>query len=138
MGIDGRAEGDDGSTLSPAVQSVIGWVVREGTTNVLRHGDARSCVIRLWVPPAGPAVLTMENDGAAGSVHSAVSGPSASGPPGSGLTGLRERVGALGGTLTAEPETGGIFVFKRARIRAGGPEFRWGTGGGATTRRRLC
>ncbi|MDJ0345001.1 histidine kinase [Streptomyces sp. H10-C2] len=108
-GIDGRAEGDDGSTLSPAVQSVIGWVVREGTTNVLRHGDARSCVIRLWVPPAGPAVLTMENDGAAGSVHSAVSGPSASGPPGSGLTGLRERVGALGGTLTAEPETGGIF-----------------------------
>ncbi|MCZ4123968.1 sensor histidine kinase [Streptomyces sp. H39-S7] len=103
-GVDCRAEGDDGATLAPAVQSVIAWVVREGTTNVLRHGDARSCVIRLLAPPSGPAVLTMENDGAA-----AV--PAAAGPrtPGTGLTGLRERVGALGGTLTAEPDAGGVF-----------------------------
>lgn len=103
-GVDCRAEGDDGAMLSPAVQSVIAWVVREGTTNVLRHGDARSCVIRLLVEPAGSAVLTMENDGAA--AVPAVAAPTA---PGTGLTGLRERVGALGGTLTAEPDAGGVF-----------------------------
>ncbi|NEA55663.1 sensor histidine kinase [Streptomyces sp. SID13666] len=103
-GVDCRAEGDDGATLSPAVQSVIAWVVREGTTNVLRHGDARSCVIRLLVEPAGSAVLTMENDGAV-----AVPAVAAPTTPGTGLTGLRERVGALGGTLTAEPDTGGVF-----------------------------
>lgn len=103
-GVDCRAEGDDGATLSPAVQSVIAWVVREGTTNVLRHGDARSCVIRLLVPAAGSAVLTMENDGAA--VVPAPAGPMT---PGTGLTGLRERVGALGGTLTAGPDAGGVF-----------------------------
>ncbi|QIQ03973.1 sensor histidine kinase [Streptomyces liangshanensis] len=46
-GIDCRIEGGDGGGLSAGVQSALAWVVREATTNVLRHGDARRCTVRL-------------------------------------------------------------------------------------------
>ncbi|NEB81058.1 sensor histidine kinase, partial [Streptomyces sp. SID14478] len=48
--------------LPPEVQSALGWVVREATTNVLRHGDAKECSVRLAAGPEG-VVLTVENDG---------------------------------------------------------------------------
>lgn len=90
-----------GGTLPAEVQSALGWVVREATTNVLRHGDARSCLIRLSAPDASGAVtLLVENDGA----------PEApAGPSGSGLAGLRERLAAVDGTLLAGPTGGGRF-----------------------------
>ncbi|UQX02137.1 histidine kinase [Streptomyces sp. RerS4] len=92
-------------TLPSEVQSALGWVVREATTNVLRHGDARSCLIRLTVGrPSEAVTLLVENDGV----------PEApAGPPGSGLAGLRERLAAVDGTLTAGPAGGGLF-----RLRA--------------------
>ncbi|MGW1011299.1 histidine kinase [Streptomyces termitum] len=81
--------------LPAAVQSALGWVVRETTTNVLRHGDARHCAITLRAE-AGEAVLTVENDGA--DIRSG-----APGRTGSGLAGLRERLGAVDGALEAGP-----------------------------------
>ncbi|MEV7727265.1 histidine kinase [Streptomyces sp. NPDC087917] len=94
-----------GGPLPSEVQSALGWVVREATTNVLRHGDARSCLIRLSLDGVSGAVtLLVENDGA----------PEApTGPPGSGLAGLRERLAAVEGTLLAGPAEGGRF-----RLRA--------------------
>ncbi|MGW0549227.1 sensor histidine kinase [Streptomyces altiplanensis] len=89
-----------GDGLPSGVQSALGWVVREATTNVLRHGDARSCTVRL-TSGGGRAVLVVENDGAEGG--------SAPGTPGSGLAGLRERLTAVGGTLRAGPVEGGRF-----------------------------
>ncbi|WP_344498878.1 sensor histidine kinase [Streptomyces enissocaesilis] len=89
-----------GDGLPSGVQSALGWVVREATTNVLRHGDARSCTVRL-TSDGGRAVLVVENDGAEG-------GP-APGTPGSGLAGLRERLTAVGGTLRAGPAGDGRF-----------------------------
>ncbi|MEU6550802.1 histidine kinase [Streptomyces sp. NPDC046915] len=85
--ITGNADG-----LPPDVQSALGWVVREATTNVLRHGDAGRCAVGLRVRE-GSVVLTVENDG--------VAGPGGSG--GSGLAGLRERLAAVDGTLEAGP-----------------------------------
>lgn len=82
--------------LPDGVQSALGWVVRETTTNVLRHGDARRCVITLR-RTAAEVLLTVENDGAAG----VRDGAGAPGRTGSGLAGLRERLGAVGGTLEA-------------------------------------
>ncbi|MFD3542154.1 sensor histidine kinase [Streptomyces sp. NPDC058662] len=94
--------------LPPEVQSALGWVVREATTNVLRHGDAQHCVIRLTAPDAGSVTLVVENDRA----------PAApAGPLGSGLAGLRERLAALDGTLWAGPVDGGRFRL-RAEIPA--------------------
>ncbi|MFF9472770.1 sensor histidine kinase [Streptomyces roseolus] len=81
--------------LPGGVQSALGWVVRETTTNVLRHGDARRCAITLS-RTADEVLLTVENDGAA-----VRDGAGAPGRTGSGLAGLRERLGAVGGTLEA-------------------------------------
>ncbi|MFF3918851.1 histidine kinase [Streptomyces sp. NPDC001852] len=81
------------------VQSALGWVVREATTNVLRHGDAGRCTLCLGVSE-GRVVLTVENDGLAGAPD---------GGGGSGLAGLRERLAVLGGTLEAGAVDGGRF-----------------------------
>ncbi|GAA3068782.1 histidine kinase [Streptomyces roseofulvus] len=81
--------------LPSGVQSALGWVVRETTTNVLRHGDPRRCAIALRRTADG-VLLTVENDGAA-----VRDGAAAPGRTGSGLAGLRERLGAVGGTLEA-------------------------------------
>ncbi|MEV7867141.1 histidine kinase [Streptomyces sp. NPDC088124] len=44
----GRGGGQHGGMgLPTGVRSALGWVVREATTNVLRHGDPRRCTIRL-------------------------------------------------------------------------------------------
>lgn len=88
--------------LPSEVQSALGWVVREATTNVLRHGDAGRCAVSLRVLE-GRVVLTVENDGLGAS-----SGTD-SGTDGSGLAGLRERLAAVDGTLEAGPAGGGLF-----------------------------
>ncbi|MFD9305291.1 sensor histidine kinase [Streptomyces sp. NPDC060048] len=109
-GMDCRVEFEADHELPAEAQSALGWVVREATTNVLRHGDARSCVIRLTTEErTGALTLVVENDGA----------PKApAGPPGSGLAGLRERLAALDGTLEAGPVGGGRF---RLRAEIPGP-----------------
>ncbi|MFD0354093.1 sensor histidine kinase [Streptomyces sp. NPDC127110] len=105
-GMDCRVEDATAGRQLPAeVQSALGWVVREATTNVLRHGDARSCLIRLTAPAdSGPVTLLVENDGVP---------ETPAGMPGSGLAGLRERLAAVDGTLLAGPAEGGRF-----RLRA--------------------
>ncbi|MGI5338828.1 histidine kinase [Streptomyces sp. CA-181903] len=110
-GIACRIDDASGDALPDPVQSVLAWVVREGTTNVLRHAEARRCTVRLRVGGATVA-LVMENDGApderGGSGGSGDSGGSG-GSGGSGLAGLRERVTALGGTLEAGCRGRGMF-----------------------------
>lgn len=102
-GVEGRAEvDDDAGGLPPGVQAVLGWVLREATTNVLRHSEAGHCTIRLAV--GASAVLSVENDG----VSDRPGGPSGLGA-GSGLAGLRDRLIASGGTLAAEPSRDGVF-----------------------------
>ena len=97
-GIACRVEGSP--RLPVAVQATLGWVVREGTTNVLRHSQAQECVITLSAGAAA-VTLTMDNDGT----------PSGAAParPGTGLTGLTERITALGGTVTAGCSPGDRF-----------------------------
>lgn len=85
-----------GAELPAPVQSALAWVVREGTTNVLRHSDATHCELSLGRDGA-TAMLTMENDGVR-SAHRRSGG--------SGLIGLRERLESAGGTLTAEVRPG--------------------------------
>ncbi|NEB05302.1 sensor histidine kinase [Streptomyces sp. SID13726] len=98
-GIDCAVTGEPAG-LPAEVQSALGWVVREATTNVLRHGDAKRCTVAVLMERER-VVLTVENDGA----------PKApgSGTGGSGLAGLRERLAAVAGTLAAGPASEGVF-----------------------------
>ncbi|MET9576038.1 histidine kinase [Microbacterium sp. NPDC047426] len=102
-GIDCTVDGATAAVLPAAVQSALGWVVREAATNVLRHGDARRCAVRLQVLE-GRVVLSVENDGV-----SEAGTESGSGPSGSGLAGLRERLAEIEGTLEAGPAGQGLF-----------------------------
>jgi two-component system sensor histidine kinase DesK len=102
-GVECRVIGD-GAHLPEQVQAALGWVVREATTNVIRHSDATTCTIGLDVEDFGnapTAVLRMENDGVR---------PAAPGAGGSGLDGLSERLAGLGGWLTAERRRDDRFV----------------------------
>ncbi|CAM5474799.1 Sensor histidine kinase OS=Streptomyces tendae OX=1932 GN=GUR47_21950 PE=4 SV=1 [Streptomyces tendae] len=94
--------------LPAEVQAALGWVVREATTNVLRHGDAKKVAVTVRMSK-GRVVLTVENDGVA--VTAGDGAPA--GPGGSGLAGLRERLSAVDGTLEAGPAGKGVF-----RLRA--------------------
>ncbi|MET8473950.1 histidine kinase [Streptomyces sp. NPDC006422] len=87
--VSGSAAGLPGET-----QSALGWVVREATTNVLRHGEAKACRVEL-VTEEDVVVLTVENDGVKRSAQGSGTGT------GSGLAGLRERLAAVGGALEA-------------------------------------
>ncbi|MGA4983352.1 sensor histidine kinase [Streptomyces cellulosae] len=87
--------------LPAEVQSALGWVVREATTNVLRHGDARKCTVTV-LRPEGRVVLTVRNDGATTPHGSSRTG-------GTGLAGLRERLSAVDGTLDAGETGDGEF-----------------------------
>jgi len=73
----------------PAAQFAA--VVREATTNVLRHSRATWCTIDIQAGPDG-SILTIANDGAAK--------PPAADPGGHGLRGMAERLAGVGGTLT--------------------------------------
>jgi ABC-type glutathione transport system ATPase component len=65
-GISARVIGD-GAHLTRTTQAALGWVVREATTNIIRHSDPTTVRIELDVvhaAGAGPAaVLRIENDG---------------------------------------------------------------------------
>ncbi|MEV6975460.1 sensor histidine kinase [Kitasatospora sp. NPDC093806] len=93
--------GEDADALPAPVQSVLGWVIREATTNVLRHSEAARCSIRLRRAD-GRAVLELENDGVP-----AVPIPSQG--SGTGLRGLRERLAAHDGELTLPDAVPGSF-----------------------------
>ncbi|MFF1447460.1 sensor histidine kinase [Streptomyces sp. NPDC058274] len=91
--------------LPVQVQSALGWVVREATTNVLRHGDARHCAVSLRVAD-GRVVLTVENDGVPAAEPCPELEKGAGPGRGSGLVGLRERLGEVDGVLRAGPVGG--------------------------------
>ena len=78
-------------------EAVLGWVIREACTNVIRHSGASHCRIALSDVDGG-LQIEVENDG--WQVPQLLAG--------NGLRGLQERLGALGGTLEAAalPESG--------------------------------
>jgi two-component system sensor histidine kinase DesK len=73
------------------VDAVLGWVVREATTNVLRHSRASTVTIRLDLDERA-ALLVVSDDGVGSTAA-----------PGAGLSGLAERVESLGGRLESGP-----------------------------------
>jgi len=92
----------------PAVAALAAWVVREGVTNTLRHSMARTCVVTIAGPGADSGyTVTVADDGPALGGRPEID-------PGAGLTGLRERLAAAGGGLSAEADAEWFTL--RARI----------------------
>ena len=89
----------DASPLPASVDLTAYRIVQESLTNVVRHAGARraSLVIR-----RRPEAVTVE-------VRDDGRGPNGRMPPGHGITGMAERVQALGGTFSAGEAPGGGF-----------------------------
>ena len=87
-------------TLTPAQAHAFGLVLREAVTNILRHAKARAVEIQLLEEEQ--IVLIVRDDG-----HGALP------IPGNGITGMRERLRALGGDLRIDSNTlsPGIALF---------------------------
>lgn len=85
---------DTDVSMSPEVEAAVALAVREAVTNVVRHADARVCRIDV-VTTGGEVRLTVADDGR---------GTGA--PDGSGLSGMRERVAAVGGHVDRRTDGG--------------------------------
>jgi two-component system sensor histidine kinase DesK len=77
------------------LRELFAWAVREGTTNVLRHSEART--VRVTMTGSS---LVMDDDG-----HGALAGAS----PGNGLRGLRERAARAGASVSVAASPLGGF-----------------------------
>ncbi|MBD3137187.1 hypothetical protein IEI92_13070 [Microbispora bryophytorum] len=87
---------ESGPALSRETDMLLSWVVREGITNVVRHSGARRCVITLR-RDRDPVLVEITDDGPGDDGAGGAAGEE----DGSGLRGLRERLAAAGGRLTA-------------------------------------
>ncbi|MFG2003228.1 sensor histidine kinase [Spirillospora sp. NPDC048911] len=136
----------DGAAPPPEPDALLGWAVREGITNVIRHSGARRCeiVLRtggdlavLEIHDDGPGVdggqtpathhgTTVDVGGNAGMPacggFGATIGPGLSmGPGGHGLKGLRERLAAANGTVEASLAPGGGYTLRVSVPLTGAP-----------------
>jgi two-component system sensor histidine kinase DesK len=84
--------------LPAAVENVLSLALREAVTNIVRHAGALHCKVSLSQED-GMIVLRIADDGSAVSDTSAIL-------HGNGLTGMQERVAALGGKLALRIERG--------------------------------
>lgn len=80
----------DPAALSPAQSLPAAWILREATTNVLRHARARRVGIAF-----GPGTVVIEDDGVGAGDRA-----------GNGLRGMAERASASGATLRIGPSRG--------------------------------
>ena len=95
--------------MTPATDLAAYRVVQEGLTNVIRHAPGALAHVHLRYIPDAVCVEVCDNGGSAAAGRSVESAGT-----GHGLSGLRERAVALGGTLEAGPlERGGFRLLAR-------------------------
>lgn len=80
--------------LPAAHENTLALVLREASTNVLRHAHAKTCRVRL-IHRNNVALLEIVDDGLGGDARE-----------GNGLLGMRERIAALGGSLIRDGRSG--------------------------------
>ncbi|CRK56390.1 sensor histidine kinase [Alloactinosynnema sp. L-07] len=85
----------DARLVPPSLQPLFGALIREGTTNILRHSAAAACELTMSVVD-GRAEVRLGNDGVRREP----------GPRGSGLDSLTERFAAVGGNLRVHDADG--------------------------------
>ncbi|KRE88456.1 hypothetical protein ASG87_07580 [Frateuria sp. Soil773] len=81
--------------LPESIECTLALVLREAATNIARH--AHATLARVSLTRTGDGVRLYIEDNGRGGIHAA----------GNGLSGMRERVGALGGSLQLDSPPGG-------------------------------
>jgi signal transduction histidine kinase len=104
ISIDVQAVGDQ-DRLPAEVKTALYRTVQEALTNVLKHAAARNVSV-LLERKEGKLRLIIEDDGRGMNPYASTNPRPGSGPPRLGLSGIRERISAIGGTLTLESAPG--------------------------------
>jgi signal transduction histidine kinase len=101
-GVDLRVDVDPSPLTEPptAIQLATYRILQEALTNALRHGDGGTVDVRLAWHPRHVEIEVRNRRRLA----------EAEGRGGHGIIGMSERAGLVGGTLTAGPQTGDLFV----------------------------
>ncbi|MEU0053888.1 histidine kinase [Streptomyces sp. NPDC006309] len=105
-----------GTPLDPQSEALLGWVVREAVTNVVRHSHATRCEITVEGTTERVRLTVTDNGTGTGTGPDAGTGAGeGAGRPrvrvgGTGLKGLAERLAAAAGSLTAGPAPRGGFT----------------------------
>jgi signal transduction histidine kinase len=103
-------------SLPEAVELTAYRVIQESLTNTRKHAGCDTAVVRLGYTP-GALSLAVEDEG------KTVTPGGRQMPEGHGIVGMRERVAALGGRLSAGPKpAGGYLVFAELPLRTSGIE----------------
>jgi signal transduction histidine kinase len=98
-----------GERFPSAIEATAYFVVSEALTNVIKHAGARGAEVEVRVED-GRLRVAVRDDGAGG----------ADAARGSGLTGLKDRVEALGGTIeVTSPAGGGTSLVARIPVPGG-------------------
>jgi signal transduction histidine kinase len=103
-----RASGTD-RQLSPALELSIYRVVQEALTNVVKHAPGAHATVDLAVSEQAVSIEVTDDGGGADWPAGGAKQPGAAPGPGHGIVGMRERTGAFGGWLVAEPLPGRGF-----------------------------
>ena len=80
--------------LTPLIESTLALIVRECVTNIVRHARAARCDLSIVSSPEH-TLLEISDDGRGGIEHE-----------GNGLSGVRERLAALGGRIAIDSQQG--------------------------------
>jgi MYXO-CTERM domain-containing protein len=110
MGLDVELELGQGSAVPAAVGLAAYRIVQESLTNVRKHAPGATAAVRV-APEAGALDVAVVDRGGAAVV--------ADSQGGAGLIGIRERVAALGGTVTAGPDGRGWRVHAHLPLNQG-------------------
>ena len=94
--------GDAGRRLTPATDLTAYRVIQEALTNVSKHSAGRRARLTLGYERDELCIIVDDLGGAESSGTAVSSGQH-------GITGMRERVHALGGRFRAQPRPGGGF-----------------------------
>ncbi len=93
---------------SPALELSVYRVVQEALTNVVKHAPGARAAVDLTVS-ATDVRIEVADDGGPPAGSDGSDGRPALGSTGHGIVGMRERIGAFGGWLVAEPLAGDGF-----------------------------
>lgn len=108
-GLDVRLDHDGPAPTLPASVELAAYrIIQEALTNVTRHARAHKVIVHLGYGGAEGVTIEVTDDGVGGEAN-----------PGNGISGMRERARALGGTVEAGPRPGGGFRVL-ARLPEGG------------------
>jgi signal transduction histidine kinase len=105
---------DTGHQLSPALELTLYRVVQEALTNVVKHAPGAHATVEVAVSGRNVRIEVTDDGSPAGN------GGRPGFMPGHGIIGMRERVGAFGGSLVAGPlPRGGFRVLAEIPAEAG-------------------